>query len=86
VVGHSGGLPDATLLSRGVDAFPAIWDRLPYFAYASPVWRFSLSYVPGVRPVIEFAYKKFVFSKFRRWMSSKAANAPPMRRQVEKQS
>lgn len=69
---HCEGAPDSRLLHKGVDAFPAIWDRLPYFVHLSPVWRFSLSNVPGVRAVVEWAYRKFVFSKFRKWMSSKA--------------
>merc|ERR1712100_625210 len=60
-------------LSIGVDAFPAMWDRLPYFYVFSPIWRFSLDYIPGVRPTMEYAYKRFVFSKFRRWMSTSMA-------------
>merc|ERR1712086_646385 len=50
-------------LQIGADAFPSIWDQLPYFRYLSPPFRFAMGYVPGFRPVVEWGYRKFVTSQ-----------------------
>merc|ERR1712070_1191989 len=53
-------------LHLGADAFPALWDNLPYFRKASPAYRAAMSHVPGFRPLVERGYTWFVGSAFRR--------------------
>ena len=41
------------VLHLGVDAFPALWDQLPYFYKMSPAYRAAMENVPGFRRLME---------------------------------
>merc|ERR1711924_379552 len=74
VIDQNGGL------HVGVDAFPAMWERLPWFRALAAPWRGVMANVPGARRIVEFAYRKFVNSQLRRWAARRGVQRSAMPR------